>query len=84
MVDTIRMVFHFYFLTDSVRSCITETINAGGDADTAGALAGMLAGATYGAHSIPHSWLQRLDPAIAEQIRWQAEELLKIAESRSA
>lgn len=84
VVDTIRTVFHYYFLTDSVRSCITETINAGGDADTAGALAGMLTGATYGAQSIPQSWLQRLDPAIAKQIRWQVEELLKIAESRSA
>lgn len=81
MVDTIKTVFHYYFLTDSVRSCITETINAGGDADTVGALAGMLTGATYGAQSIPQSWLQRLDAAVAEQIRWQVEQLLMIAES---
>jgi len=81
VVDTVRTVFHYYFLTDSVRSCITETINAGGDADTAGALAGMLAGATYGVRSIPKSWLQRLDSAVAEQIRWQVGELLRIAEN---
>lgn len=81
VVDTIKTVLHYYFLTDSVRSCVTETINAGGDADTAGALAGMLAGATYGAQSIPQSWLQRLDPAVAEEIRWQVEQLLKIAET---
>jgi ADP-ribosyl-[dinitrogen reductase] hydrolase len=81
VVDTVRTVFHYYFRTDSVRSCITETINAGGDTDTAGALAGMLAGATYGVRSIPKSWLQRLDSAVAEQIRWQVIELLRIAET---
>ena len=53
IVDTVRTVLHFYFLTDSVRSCVIETVNMGGDADTAGALAGMLSGATYGAESIP-------------------------------
>jgi ADP-ribosyl-[dinitrogen reductase] hydrolase len=81
VVDTMRTVFHYYFLTDSVRSCITETINAGGDADTAGALAGMLAGATYGVQSIPKSWLQRLDQTVAQEIGRQVGELLRIAEN---
>ena len=67
VVNSIRTVFHYYFRTDSVRSCITETINAGGDADTAGALAGMLSGATYGMQSIPKPWLKRLDATVAEQ-----------------
>ena len=53
IVDTIRTVLHFYFLTDSVRTCVIETVNVGGDADTAGALAGMLSGATYGAEFDP-------------------------------
>lgn len=79
IVDTLRTVLHRYFLTDSVRTCITETVNCGGDADTAGALAGMLAGATYGAGSIPAAWLRRLDAKAAEEIRAQVPALLATA-----
>jgi ADP-ribosyl-[dinitrogen reductase] hydrolase len=79
IVDTVRTVLQRYFFTDSVRACITETVNYGGDADTAGALAGMLAGATYGAGSIPAAWLKRLDPQATEEIRTQVPVLLAIA-----
>jgi len=79
IVDTIRTVLHFYFLTDSVRSCVIETVNVGGDADTAGALAGMLSGATYGANSIPASWLRTLDKGVATEITAQVPELLRIS-----
>lgn len=78
IVDTARTVLHHYFLTDSVRSCITQTVNEGGDADSTGALAGMLAGATYGASSIPQDWLKRLDHAVADEIRQQTLKLLEI------
>lgn len=78
VVDTVRTVLHYYFLTDSVRACLVETVNAGGDADTAGALAGMLSGATYGAAAIPGAWLDRLDPATAAEIRAQVPALLRI------
>lgn len=84
IVDTIRTVLHFYFLTDSVRSCVIETVNVGGDADTAGALAGMLAGATYGAKSIPESWLRVLDKSVVAEINRQVPELLQISEKHSA
>lgn len=79
IVDTIRTVLHFYFLTDSVRTCVIETVNVGGDADTAGALAGMLSGATYGAKSIPASWLRTLDKSVVAKIKKQVPELLRIA-----
>lgn len=79
IVDTVRTVLHHYFLADSVRSCIGETVNEGGDADTAGALAGMLAGATYGASTIPQAWLDRLDKAVVAEIRSQVPALLAIA-----
>jgi ADP-ribosyl-[dinitrogen reductase] hydrolase len=78
VIDTVRTVLHSYFRTDSVRACLVETVNAGGDADTAGALAGMLAGATYGAGTIPNAWLDRLDPAVASEIRAQVPALLRI------
>jgi ADP-ribosyl-[dinitrogen reductase] hydrolase len=84
IVDTVRTVLHAYFLSDSVRACITETVNWGGDADTAGALAGMLSGATYGASTIPDAWLKRLDSKVAAEIRNQVPELLAIAEKLDA
>ncbi len=83
VVDTIRTVLHFYFLTDSFRNCVVETVNVGGDADTAGALAGMLAGATYGVEAIPDAWLRRLDKAITAAIREQTSALLALADERA-
>ena len=56
----------------------------GGDADSAGALAGMLAGATYGASTIPQDWLKRLDPVVVTEIRQQTPDLLKISAGREA
>jgi len=35
-------------------------VNLGGDADTAGAVYGQLAGAYYGRQGIPDSWLKKL------------------------
>jgi len=79
VVDTVRTTLNRYFLTDSVRACITETVNMGGDADSSGALAGMLAGATYGAASIPQGWLRRLDPEVVAEIEAQTDRLLAVA-----
>ncbi|MBK8210599.1 MAG: ADP-ribosyl-[dinitrogen reductase] hydrolase [Rhodospirillales bacterium] len=79
VVDTVCTVLHEYFLTDSIRSCIVQTVNMGGDADSAGALAGMLSGATYGAASIPQPWMKRLDPTVVGEIRQQTMSLLEIA-----
>lgn len=83
VADTMQTVLHFYFLTDSFRSCVVETVNQGGDADTTGALAGMLAGATYGVQSIPGGWLQKLDPQVKAEIESQVPGLLAIAKSRA-
>ena len=79
VVDTLQTVLHFYFNTDSFAGCVTETVNQGGDADTTGALAAMLAGATYGLASIPAQWLSTLDRTIAAEIRAQAPKLLAMA-----
>ncbi len=46
--------------TDSFEEAITEVINMGGDADTAGAILGALAGAYYGIGQIPRRWLDGL------------------------
>ncbi len=56
----------------------------GGDADSTGALAGMLSGATYGASTIPQAWLKKLDHAVAAEIRQQMRALLEIAADPAA
>lgn len=76
IVDTVQTVLHYYFQTDTVETCIVETVNQGGDADTTGAIAGMLAGATYGASGIPGRWLRKLDMAVQDEIRAQVDGLL--------
>lgn len=79
IVDTVQTVLHHFFNSDSVESCLVATVNQGGDADTTGALAGMLAGAKYGVDDIPQRWLHRLDSAVAAQIRSQTDALLRLS-----
>ena len=78
VVDTVQTVLHAFFRNDSVESCIVDVVNRGGDADTAGALVGQLAGACYGVHAIPPRWLRQLDPGIAERVRRQTTGLLSL------
>ncbi|WOJ89235.1 ADP-ribosyl-[dinitrogen reductase] hydrolase [Methylocapsa polymorpha] len=79
VVETMQTVLHFYFATKSFGECLIETVNQGGDADTTGALAGMLAGATYGLAAIPPDWLGRLDRKVAAEIRGQVPQLLALS-----
>jgi ADP-ribosyl-[dinitrogen reductase] hydrolase len=79
IVDTMQTVLHHYLGAESFADCVIRTVNEGGDADTAGALAGMLAGATYGLGAIPQRWLGRLDRDVGAAIRWQAPLLLGIS-----
>lgn len=76
IVDTLQTVLHYFFSTDDFESCLIATVNQGGDADTTGALAGMLAGARYGVTQIPQRWLSQLDKRIAKQIKQQTTALL--------
>ena len=46
--------------TDSFEDALVEVVNMGGDADTAGAILGALAGAHYGLDAIPDRWLTGL------------------------
>ena len=80
IVDTVQTVLYFFFRTDSYESCVTEVVNRGDDADTTGALAGMLAGAAYGVGDIPARWLKKLDAEVARQIEVQTEGLLALAQ----
>jgi ADP-ribosyl-[dinitrogen reductase] hydrolase len=79
IVDTMQTVLHHYLAADSFAACLVNTVNQGGDADTTGAIAGMLAGASYGLEAIPARWLAALDREVAGAIGAQAPALLAIA-----
>ncbi len=55
--------------TDSFEEAISDVINLGGDADTAGAILGAMAGAYYGIDSIPRRWLDGLQNREGLEVR---------------
>ncbi|BAL23133.1 ADP-ribosyl-[dinitrogen reductase] hydrolase [Azoarcus sp. KH32C] len=80
VVDTAQTILHGFFSTDSFESCLVTTVNQGGDADTTGAIAGMLAGAYYGVGAIPARWLKKLDAGVRREIERQVPALLALGE----
>ncbi len=76
VVETIRAVLQGLFDTDDFEDCLVDVVNRGGDADTTGAIAGMIAGALYGSSAIPPRWRQTLDPAIRVACEQQAKALV--------
>ncbi len=68
VVDTMQTVFHYFFNTRDFEECIVRTVNQGGDADTTGAIAGMLAGAYYGLERIPKRWTKKMDRNLLDEI----------------
>lgn len=76
VVDTLQAVFQGFFATESFEDCLIDVVNRGGDADTTGAIAGMLAGARYGLDAIPQRWLNALDGYTRMRCERQAEALL--------
>lgn len=76
IVDTLLAVFQALAATDSFEDCLVNVVNRGGDADTTGAIAGMLAGALYGPAALPARWLNRLEPATRQACEVQARALI--------
>jgi len=68
VVDTFQTVFHWFFRGRNFEECLVGTINQGGDADTTGAICGMLAGAYYGMESIPQRWLKKMDKKVLQEV----------------
>lgn len=79
VVDTMQTVFHHFFTTESFEACLIGVVNQGGDADTTGAIAGMIAGAFYGLRSLPRRWLRRLDRPVRDEIVPLADHLVQKA-----
>ncbi len=82
VVHTLKAVFQAFFAHDSFESIMIDVVNRGGDADTTGAIVGMLAGAYYGVDAIPKKWLKALDVGIRVDCEQQALDLLALAEQR--
>jgi ADP-ribosyl-[dinitrogen reductase] hydrolase len=83
IVDTVQAVFQALFDTDSFEDCLIDVVNRGGDADTTGAIAGMLAGAICGPAGIPWRWLHGLNSATRHACKMQATALLEVRERKS-
>jgi ADP-ribosyl-[dinitrogen reductase] hydrolase len=79
VVDTMQTVLHFLFKTSSFEECLIAVVNQGGDADTTGAITGMIAGAFYGMSSLPRRWLRRLDRAVRAEVIESANQLVNTA-----
>lgn len=79
VVETLRTVFHYLFSTASFEECLIGVVNQGGDADTTGAIAGMIAGAFYGLEQLPKAWLKKLHPPVRREIDDVAPRLIALS-----
>lgn len=77
IVDTLRAVFQSLFATDGLEAGLIDVVNRGGDADTTGAILGMILGALNGATALPARWVRRLDRDVRLQCLTQAQALIK-------
>jgi ADP-ribosyl-[dinitrogen reductase] hydrolase len=68
--------------TDSFEEAVVQAVNLGGDADTAGAVAGALAGAAYGLEAIPLPWREALQGEwpLHSGVRWRVSDLVDLAD----
>ena len=76
IVETMQAVFQAFFNTNTFEEFLVDVVNRGGDADTTGAIAGMIGGSYYGWDAIPDRWLSQLDAIVSQACESQARELL--------
>ncbi|MBK9393090.1 MAG: ADP-ribosyl-[dinitrogen reductase] hydrolase [Uliginosibacterium sp.] len=79
IVDTMRVVLQAIDLCDSYETALIDVVNRGGDADTTGAIAGMIMGALHGEQALPTRWLRELDAAAYRRCTEQADALIERA-----
>ena len=83
IVHTLKAVFQVIADGMSFEDGLINMVNRGGDADTTGAILGMILGALYGTSSIPKRWLKRLDPVMRSACLEQAHALIAYAPALS-
>ena len=76
VVETMQAVLQSLLDTGSFEECLIDVVNRGGDADTTGAIAGMLAGALYGPDGLPFRWIKALDRDVMVACETQAQRLV--------
>jgi ADP-ribosyl-[dinitrogen reductase] hydrolase len=76
VVDTMQTVFHWFFKARTFEECVVGAVNQGADADTTGAICGMLAGAYYGMESIPPRWIKKMDQKILTEVKTLGDRLV--------
>ncbi|NEV60620.1 ADP-ribosyl-[dinitrogen reductase] hydrolase [Thiorhodococcus minor] len=79
IVETLRAVFQALIATDSFEAAMIDVVNRGGDADTTGAILGMIAGPLYGAEGLPRRWLRTLEKETTQACQSQAIALVSAA-----
>lgn len=84
VVDTVQTVLHAFARHTDFEAAVLDAVNRGDDADTTGALVGMLAGARCGAHALPRRWLARLQRSVVQAVTDQASALVALALERQA
>jgi ADP-ribosyl-[dinitrogen reductase] hydrolase len=83
VVETMQAVLQALMEADSFESCLINVVNRGGDADTTGAITGMLAGALYGRAALPPRWVKTLEAGAREACIGQAHALVALAGRRA-
>lgn len=78
IVETLQAVLQALTTRPGFEGAMIDVVNRGGDADTTGAILGMIAGALYGENAIPQRWINALDKDIARQCTEQAEALIDL------
>jgi len=73
VADSLEAALWCFARHNNFRDTILEAVNLGDDTDTTAAIAGQLAGATYGVTGIPSSWIDRLH--LAQEITSLADAL---------
>lgn len=61
VLNTLRASLSYGLSAESAESGIITAINAGGDADTIGAITGAIVGARFGADELPERWLSVIE-----------------------
>ena len=79
IVHTVHAVIQSLTHQDDFEAALIDVVNRGGDADTTGAIVGMIMGARVGVDGIPRRWLDALDPHTHQACRMQAIRLLACA-----
>jgi ADP-ribosyl-[dinitrogen reductase] hydrolase len=77
IVDTMRAVLQAIDVNDAFEPALIQVVNCGGDADTTGAITGMIMGALVGESGLPERWLKALDSKVRRRCRDLADGLIE-------